>query len=273
MGFEITDKDFGRFSDLVYNRSGIRLHEGKRELLRSRLGKRLRATNSANFEEYLRFLTLEDDGSEMVRMLDAVTTNKTSFFREREHFDFLERELFPSCMDHERNKARVRLWSAGCSSGQEPYSMAISILEYFRASTTLDAKILATDISTDILEKARVGVYPEAQVQTLPVTWQRRYFQKGYGKQEGFYKIKDILKKLIVFSHHNLTRPFTMDHRFNAIFCRNTMIYFEKKSKNFLVNRLYDSLFEGGYLLIGHSESLAGMDHQFTYVAPSIYRK
>ncbi|MFP4474747.1 MAG: CheR family methyltransferase [Desulfatibacillaceae bacterium] len=273
MSINFSDRDFQRLSALVYAKSGIHLHEKKKELMRSRLGKRLRATGSRNFEEYYGYLIQYDDGRELVQMLDAITTNKTSFFREPSHFTFLHDNVFPVYQRSRRRPVKLRLWSAGCSSGEEPYSMAISILEYFRKPFPLDCRILATDISTAILERAREGIYQENKLGALPITVMRRYFKRGYGKREGFYQVKENLREMVTFGHLNLMESFEFKHPFDAIFCRNTMIYFDKDTQARLVKRFHHCLAPGGYLFIGHSESLAGLEQPFAYVQPSIYRK
>ena len=273
MGVELTDRDFRRFAGLVHSKSGIRLHAGKMELLRLRLGKRLRATGCNNFDEYYQYLTFEDDGAELISMVDAITTNKTSFFRERRHFDFLDQRIFPALAALERRRARLRVWSAGCSSGEEPYSIAMTVLEFFRKQLPQEILILATDISRNMLQLAQNGIFPAAQVKVLSITMQRRYFQKGYGLQEGFFRVKENLRNMVVFEHQNLMNPFSFDQPFDLILCRNVMIYFDKTDKNKLVERFYSCLDDGGYLLIGQSESLTGMDHRFAYVEPSIYQR
>jgi len=270
---ELSDNDYRRIAALVYAKSGIYLHEGKRNLVRSRLGKRLRAVGAKDYEAYYNYLKNSDDGTELVKMLDAITTNQTAFFRERHHFDFMEKSLFPKMEGTSEDKIRIRIWSAGCSTGEEPYSIAISILEYFLKDERLDAKILATDISAKVLEQARKGVYSADRLREMPVTTQRRYFQKGFGKQEGFFKVKEKIRQMVVFRNHSLMNRINFGRGLDAIFCRNVMIYFDKRTQNNLVSIFHESLRPGGYLFVGHSESLAGVTHSFEYVRPSIYLK
>ena len=273
MALELSDSEFKRISTLVYAKSGINLHQGKKELVKARLGKRLRATGCPSFEAYFDLLRDEQGGLELVRMLDALTTNKTSFFREKNHFDFLEQVVFPAILKRNRNKVKIRCWSAGCSSGEEPYSLAISISEFFRSVPELDAKILATDLSTVILAKAAKGVYAEAKVEGIPVTLLRRYFRKGFGKRDGYYQVKDNLKGMVTFRYHNLMEPASFLETFDLIMCRNVMIYFDKATQHNLVSGFYEHLGRGGYLFVGHAESLTGIEHSFTYVQPTLYRK
>ncbi|MBW1739584.1 MAG: protein-glutamate O-methyltransferase CheR [Deltaproteobacteria bacterium] len=272
---ELSDRDFRRFSDLVYKRCGINLHEGKKELVRARLGKRLRETGFKDFNAYYKFLTQKDNGHELVKMLDAISTNLTSFFREEKHFDFLNQVVFPSYVAGRNGKRlqRLRFWSAGCSSGEEPYSLAISLLEYFGDSPGFDIKILGTDISTKVLAQAKGGVYPAARLERMPSSVVRKYFQRGYGRQEGYFRVKLSVRAMVEFRRLNLIEPFPFKEAFNLILCRNVMIYFDKSTQQTLANKFYDALTEEGYLFIGHSETLTGINHQFKYIRPSVYQK
>ncbi|MCK5195090.1 MAG: protein-glutamate O-methyltransferase CheR, partial [Desulfobulbaceae bacterium] len=199
---ELSDRNFRRFSQLVYENCGINLHDGKKELVRARLGKRLRATGCKNFNTYFKLLNEDAKGWELVHMLDAISTNQTFFFREEKHFEFLKEKAFPSY------KAllpkRLRLWSAGCSSGEEPYSLALWLTEHFEQIDSFDVKIMATDISTKVLAKAERGVYPKKQLSKIPKHQLRKYFQRGVGRQEGFLRVKQPLKDMVEFQRHNL---------------------------------------------------------------------
>ncbi len=270
---ELSDRDFRRFSVLVYEKSGINLHEGKKELVQARLAKRLRKGNFKDFKNYYRFVAEDESGNELVRMLDAISTNQTSFFREKKHFDFLKETVFPSYVVEKRNSRKLRFWSAGCSSGEEPYSLAIWLLEYFNENLPFDVKILATDISTKVLALAQRGVYTSKRLANMPILFPGKYFQRGYGSQDGHVRVKQSLRELIEFKRFNLMAPFPFKEVFNVIFCRNVMIYFDKKTQQALVDKFYESLSHGGYLFVGHSESLTGIRRKFEYVMPSIYRK
>ncbi|NVM22079.1 MAG: protein-glutamate O-methyltransferase CheR [Desulfobacterales bacterium] len=272
---DLSDADFRRFSALVYEKCGICLHEGKKELVRARLGKRLRATGLENFKDYYKFLTKQDDGDELVQMLDAISTNVTSFFREQKHFDFLKETVFPS-YEAGRNGTRprrLRFWSAGCSTGEEPYSLAMWFQEYFGHKSGFDMRILATDISANVLARAQQGVYPAGRLKGVPQMLIRKYFQRGYGKQEGYFRVKESVRQFVDFRRFNLMEPFTFKDRFDLILCRNVMIYFDKGTQEMLVNKFHDCLENGGHLLIGGSESLTGSDHPFKYIRPSTYQK
>jgi chemotaxis protein methyltransferase CheR len=272
---ELSDIDFRRFSSLVYEKCGIHLRQGKKELVRARLGKRMREKGFDDFKAYYRFLTRDETGNELVKMLDAISTNLTNFFREQQHFDFLENDVFPNYVaDREAGRRRRRLfWSAGCSSGEEPYSLAMCLLEYFGDGVSRDMRVLATDISTKVLAQAKSGVYRAARLENVPKGILRKYFHRGYGKHEGYFRVKPLLKKAVQFRRVNLVEPFSFKRAFDLIFCRNVMIYFDRSTQGALVNKFYNALRGGGYLFVGHSETLTGIDHPFTYIRPSIYRK
>ena len=268
---ELSDRNFRRFSNLVYENCGINLHDGKKELVRARLGKRLRKTGCKDFNAYFELLNEDADKWELVHMLDAISTNQTFYFREEKHFEFLKETVFPSYTVSPLQP--LRFWSAGCSSGEEPYSLAIWLMEYFEETAPFDVKILATDISTKVLAAAERGVYPEKQLTKVPKHQLRKYFQRGFGRQEGYFRVKQQLKEMVEFKRHNLMDSFNFKNAFNLIFCRNVMIYFNNKTRQSLIDNFYDGLENGGYLLIGHAESLTGIKHRFRYVQPSVYQK
>ncbi|MBI4776596.1 MAG: protein-glutamate O-methyltransferase [Deltaproteobacteria bacterium] len=269
---EITDTEFKTFSDFVYSYCGINLHEGKKEMVRARVGKQMRLKGFGSFDDYFKFVLSDESGSEVVGLINAISTNLTSFYRESRHFDFLTHEVIPE-LNRSRVSRRIRAWSAGCSTGEEPYTLAMVFHEGLQAELLRDFKILATDISTRVLETAMRGVYPEERVQTIDPLLIHKYFQKGVSNQRGFYKAKDELQKLVHFARLNLMKPFPMKGPFDVIFCRNVMIYFDQPSREQLVSRFFDFLAAGGYFFVGHSESLTGVRHPFKYVGPSIYRK
>ena len=272
--YELHDADFEKISRFVYDLCGINLHDGKRELVKARLNKRLKEGNFPSFSEYLRHVTTQEGTEELTAMIDSLSTNLTSFFREESHFHAL-REIVAA-----RVKAglllpggvRLKLWSAGCSTGEEPYTMAMvlhSVLQGCRS----DVKILATDISTKVLKQAVAGVYQEKGIARIPQAMLRAYFQQGTGKWKGQYRAKDVLRQMIHFARFNLKDPISFNEGFDIIFCRNVMIYFDKETQRVLINRFYDCLKDGGYLFVGHSESLTGLAHRFRYIEPSVYRK
>ncbi|MDY0163668.1 protein-glutamate O-methyltransferase [Desulfobotulus sp.] len=273
--YDLSDKDFLLFSRLVYEKCGIHLHEGKKELVRSRLSKRLRELELPGFGPYLRLLAGPDAEDELVRMLDAISTNLTSFFREKRHFDFLESEALAGIRERMSKEGRqdLQVWSAGCSSGEEPYSLAICLSEALGVSSRVQIKILATDLSSRMLEAAQSAIYPHARVAGLSQDLVRRYFLKGKGRMQGRVRLRPEIRNLVTFRRFNLMEPFHSSLHFDVIFCRNVMIYFDKPTQEMLVGKFHKALRPGGYLFIGHSESLMGIEHGFRYVQPTIYLK
>jgi len=274
---ELSDRVYYRFVDLVYREAGISLGDAKRELVRSRLLKRLRALHLSSFDEYYERISKQDpDGEELVAMLDAISTNKTDFFRESQHFRFMAETVLPALTGRIANGGprRIRIWSAGCSSGEEPYTLAMVLRESITAGAGWDAKILATDISTKVLHVAYVGLYEESKVAPVPPKMRFANFTKEETDRGVFYRVKPELKKMVAFRRLNLaseTYPFT--GKFDVIFCRNVMIYFDRPTQESLVNRLHQYLHPGGYLFIGHSESLTWPKALFRFIQPTIYLK
>lgn len=285
--FILTDKEFELIRYLVYSECGIKLSNEKRELVKSRLTKRLRKYGFHTFKEYYEYVTVIDKtGNELVCLIDCISTNKTEFFREKAHFDFLYKEFLPKLIK-EKSKTRfykLRGWSAGCSTGEEPFSIAITVYNHLTPSIPLkaegrvgngwDVKILATDISTTVLEKAKQGMYEKEKLEGLPQEIIKTYFIRGRDADTTYYKVKEHLRKMVLFGRLNLMEehfPFT--GQFDFIFCRNVMIYFDKATQRELVSKFHKYLAPGGYLFIGHSESLTGVPNSFEYIRPTIYRK
>lgn len=268
---ELNDHEFERISKLIYDLCGIDLHEGKKELVKARLGKRLRSGNFNSFSEYYRFVTTEEGTDELVAMIDSISTNLTSFFREDKHFEKMKK-ICPVLLAGNTGPQKLTIWSAGCSTGEEPYSIAILVKEVL-GSTSSFARILATDISTKVLKTAMAGIYTEDRVAKIPPQLLKKYFLKGQGKWEGFYRVKDDLKQMVKFMRLNLKEDLSVRDRFDVIFCRNVMIYFDKTMQKALIDKFYDCLKEGGYFFIGHSESLTGLAHNFKYIEPSVYQR
>jgi chemotaxis protein methyltransferase CheR len=271
---ELTDSEFERISRFVYDQCGINLNEGKRELVKARLGKRIRHGQFQSFRDYYQHVIGDDTGREIVHLLDSISTNFTFFFREQKHFDYLRFEFLPELIDRKRGKdSSIRVWSAGCSSGEEPYSIAITILDAIESPRAREVVILATDISTKVLKTAEAGIFHEERIRSLPSPLVKKHFLKGDHRWKDYVKVKDRVKRSVQFKRLNLMDPFNFKEPFDCIFCRNVMIYFDKKTQADLVNRFYDRLGQGGVLFIGHSESLTGIPHSFHYVRPAIYRK
>jgi chemotaxis protein methyltransferase CheR len=270
-----TDRDFHIVSKLVYDLIGITLHEGKRELVQARLGKRVRSLKMGSFREYLDFVEKQDSQAELVSLLDAISTNLTSFWRESQHFTDLTERVLPRILSStpRGSQCRIRIWSAGCSTGEEPYGLAMIIANELGEKTRCDVKVLATDISTRVLEIARRGVYPEARMAQVPPALRNRYFEVVGKGDERVYQIRDEVRRMISFGRLNLMEQWPMKGPFDIIFCRNVMIYFDKPTQGKLVKRFYDLLEKNGVLYIGHSESLTGLEHPYRYKAATIYER
>ncbi|MBI2516388.1 MAG: protein-glutamate O-methyltransferase [Opitutae bacterium] len=269
------DSEFDFIRTLVYEHSRIHLGPDKRELVAARLGKRLRATQLTSIGEYCDLLKNRSDGQELAHLIDAISTNHTFFFRETPHFDFLRAHVMPEMIQRHRTERwpRFYAWSAACSTGEEPYSLAITLTECLQ-NTGWGWQIEATDISHRVLEKAGAAIYREDVVNRLPPACIKTYFQKGVGPQAGNYRVKPALRDHVSYHHLNLLEgepPFR--EPFQLIFCRNVMIYFDRATQEELVNKLARRLVPGGYLLVGHSESLTGIRHSLQLVRPAIYRR
>ncbi len=271
--YELKPLDFERISKLVYEHCGINLHDGKKELVKARLGKRLREGNFESFSDYHQFITSEAGTDELVAMIDSISTNLTYFFREESHFHRLRSILAGIGTDRDRSGSPklFRIWSAGCSTGEEPYSLAMTAKECLNGTDRV--KVLATDISTRVLKTAMNGIYAEEKIKNLPLPLMKKFFQIGSGRWAGSFRVKKDLRESVDFMRFNLMDQPPPDFSFDVIFCRNVMIYFDKRTQGVLVNRFYHCLQKGGYFFIGHSESLTGLNHAFKYIEPSVYRK
>ena len=265
---KLSSQQFDKISRLVYQVSGIDLHEGKEELVKARLIKRLRYLKIFGFDRYLKYLANDKNGNEVQAMVDVLTTNKTNFFRESEHLEYLRNEIIPGL-----GNDQIRLWSAGCSSGEEPYSIAITLCEAIPDIGKRDIKILATDISDRMMERARQGLYNEETLKGLPPQLKRKYFQKADSGISQRYRVVTQLQSMVCFAKLNLMEEWPMRGMFDVIFCRNVMIYFDKQTQEKLVKRFWSLLRAGGYLMVGHSESLTFMAHDYRYIKPAVYQK
>ncbi|MBF0634852.1 MAG: protein-glutamate O-methyltransferase [Nitrospinae bacterium] len=273
---DLTDREFQLFRSLIFEKSGITLNEGKKELVRTRLGSKIRKGGFGSFKDYYNHILDDRTGEELVTLLDAISTNLTSFFREINHFHYLRKNIIPEIMERKKNDSarEIRAWSAGCSSGEEPYSLAFTMADMLQNDRNWDVKLLATDISTKVLARAARGVYSEEQVKTVPKEMASKFFDRVVDDGDRLYKVRPEIKSLIQFKRFNLMTPtFPFRRGFDFIFCRNVMIYFDKPTQQTLINKYYGALSEGGYLMIGHSESLTGVQHRFKYMQPTIYRK
>ena len=257
--------------ELVYERSRIRLSRDKEALIRARLGKRMRALGIPTLIAYCDFLFSRDGADEVQNAIDALTTNFTQFLREKEHFDFTVEDGLPRLLA--KNQKRFAIWSAACSTGEEPFTIAFHLDEHFPLADGWDWRIRATDISTKALDKAMQGIYPEERLTGLPRPWLRKYFQRGNGRFEGQYRVKEYVKSRISFQQMNLLEASGDDGSFEVIFCRNVMIYFDRPTQQQVVTRLHQALVPGGYFFTGRSESLNGLALPLKCLRPSIYQK
>ncbi len=272
----LSDRLFQQFSSLVYEECGIHLHKGKKSLLEARLAKRLRATGLTSPKEYYDFIHSEEGQEERIQFFNAVSTNLTYFFREPKHFEFLEQKALPEIVQRNRKEgtSRIRIWSAGCSTGEEPYSIAMCVLENLDHAARWDFKILATDISTRVLQVAQNGVYEKSKIQNVPPALRSRYFLPyADGGRKGLYQVSKELKRVVTFRRLNLKDPYPFKGPFDVIFCRNVMIYFDKPTQEMLIQKMAHYLRPGGYLFVGHSESLTGLSHPLKYIKPAVYQK
>jgi len=272
---ELSDQYYERISQLIYEQCGINLHDGKKELVKARLGKRLREGNFQSFSEYYKFVTTREGTDELIAMIDSISTNLTYFFREESHFQRLQtivKSLLDNPAGQRRKNPGIRIWSAGCSTGEEPYSLGIAVKEALNGSPA-NVKIMATDISTRVLKIAVSGVYPLEKTKKISSPILRKYFQKGQGKWDGYVRVKQEINNMIDFSRFNLMETPYPSAKYDIIFCRNVMIYFDKQTQANVVKNFHNCLNISGYLFIGHSESLSGLEHEFKYIEPSVYRK
>ncbi len=268
---EITNDQFEEISALVKKLAGINLHDGKKELVKARLFKRMRQLRLRDFDQYLALIKNDETGCELVSMLDALSTNLTFFFREAGHFHYLKDEVLPPIIG--RGCRKLRIWSAGCSSGEEPYSIAMLLSEALPDIEKWDVRILATDLSTRVLDIANRGEYSQQRFKDTPKHLVSKYFDVAQAKPAKIYRVKPSIRQMIHFARLNLMGPWPMSGPFDVIFCRNVMIYFDKPTQNNLVNRYYDLLGDGGRLFLGHSESLTGTQHKFKYCQPATYMR
>jgi chemotaxis protein methyltransferase CheR len=268
----LSDTDFALFQGLVYREAGIHLASHKKALLVARLGRRLRELGLGSHRAYLR--RVGEDAAERVAMLDLLTTNETRFFREPHHFEFLERSLIPAWKAAAARGDRprdVRIWSAGCSTGEEPYSLAMCLLHHFPPLSGWSLHVHASDLSTRALDRAFTGIYPEDRVSGVPEAYLRRFMLRGTGPCAGRVRVAPGVRALVSFERLNLNDPFVAPGPFDAILCRNVLIYFDADSRRRAVERMAEHLAPGGHFFLGHSESLNGVTDALRHVAPNIY--
>lgn len=271
---EITPEEFNNISRLVYTRFGINLTEKKITLVKGRLNKIIKTKGYGTFQEYYDAVLADKSGQELLELVDRISTNHTYFYREGDHFSVLRSRILPELLQsgRMRDMSDLRLWCAGCASGEEAYTLAMELKEFSRERMQNPGRtILATDISLTALENAQRGEYPAERLRELSAEKRSRYFQLT---ESGTYKVKDELRSLILYKRLNLmSENYPFKNRFQIIFCRNVMIYFDKATKDRLVERMTDLLVPGGYLFIGHSESLGRELKELRYRQPALYQK
>lgn len=274
----LTQREFGLFRDLIYSEAGISMGDSKFQLVASRLAKRLRALNLSSYTRYYDYVMHEDrDGSERLRMINCLTTNKTDFFREDHHFEFLKKQVFPAIEERARKtgERKLRIWSAACSTGEEPYSIAMTVRQYFSSSAAgqWDIRILASDIDTDVLAHAQRGVYASDRIEEVPPELRRQWFSRVDRNSDEQYVVHDDLKSIITFRRINFVDSvWPVNTAFDVIFCRNVMIYFDESTQDRLLTRFHEKLKPEGYLIIGHSESILRLDHLYRSIGQTIYQ-
>ena len=264
----LTPQEFQQIAQLAHERYGLNIKEGKEELVAGRLLNIIRRLGFSSFNVYYKHVLSEKSGEAITEMIDALTTNHTGFLRERAHFDILQQ------LAKTASGPTLRVWSAACSTGEEPYTITLSLLDAWkdlRSAPTL--QLLATDISTRALRIAQRGVYPLDRARVFPEEWHSRYLLRGTGEWAEWVRMKPEVTRLVEFRRLNLVDPFSHPHPFHVIFCRNVMMYFDKNTQEGLVNRLADCLEPGGHLFVGHSESLTAIKHPLEYLSPAAYRK
>lgn len=269
--FEFTDAEFKRLREIVHARTGIALSEAKRELVYGRLARRLRKLKLASFAEYC-LLVEGGESAELQELTNAITTNLTSFFREGYHFEQLAQEALPQIESKRAATRRLRLWSAGCSTGEEPYSLSVVLREAAPRLAHWDVKLLATDIDSKVVATASEGVYAAERFKGVPNERVRNWFPQVPGRS-GFYGASDELKSLITFKQLNLLDPWPMKGPFDVIFCRNVVIYFDKATQRRLFDRMAELQEPGGWLFIGHSENLLNVTRRYKLVGRTVYRR
>lgn len=273
----LSNADFKRLQSYIYQELGIKISESKRTMLMGRLTKRLRALKLKTVAEYCDFLfTPEGQDLEQIHLFDVITTNKTDFFRESTHFDLLIGTLLPQWQDSLRDNRKFKIWSAGCSSGEEPYTMAMVLDDYAVKTTrrSFDYEIIATDISTKVLDHAKKAVYHSDRVEPVPAGIRRKCILRNKDSSNPLVRIVPELRRKVRFGRMNfMDSSFSLPDKMDVIFCRNVIIYFDKKTQESLVRKLCHNLQPGGYLFLGHSESLHGFDVPLEQVAPTVYRR
>jgi chemotaxis protein methyltransferase CheR len=271
----ISDREFSRYRKLIYGKAGICLSPTKKAFLEARLTRRVRELGMDSFHAYYQYVTQDQNGNELEQLLDRISTNETHFFREPRQFEFLEQQIFPDWQaqgDSGLRPRRIRVWSAGCSTGEEPYSLAMILLDHFPRGSGWEIEIIATDLSSRALKSAGKAVWAIAKAKEIRQSYLKRFMLKGTGSQQAYMKAGAEIQAIIRFQQLNLNDDhYSIPGPFDLIFCRNVLIYFDAASRARVVHRLVNCLVPGGFLLVGHAESLNGVSDCIRHVRPTIY--
>jgi chemotaxis protein methyltransferase CheR len=268
---QLSEADFAKLSKFIFTQYGIKMPPEKKIMLQSRLQKRLRALCIYSFKEYIDYVFGGNNNDEVIHMMDVVSTNKTDFYREPAHFEYLRNNLLPIIFESKRN---IKVWSAGCSSGPEVYTLAIELSEFAAKNPGFDFSILGTDISTLMLKKAYSGIYPEEMVEVIPLELKRKYLLKSKDKEKKLVRINEQLRRKAKFQRLNfMDEHYPVNEQYDIIFCRNVLIYFDRETQEKVINKLCNFLKTGGIFFLGHSESITNINVPLKQIKPTVYSK
>jgi chemotaxis protein methyltransferase CheR len=272
---ELSVEDFNKLSNFIYHESGIKMPPIKRVMLQSRLQKRLKELKMTSFNEYCNYVFSKDGlNNEIIHMLDVVSTNKTDFFREPVHFDYLTSNVLPEFVRNSKSVGNMKVWSAGCSSGEEPYTIAIVLFEFKEKYPNFDFSIFATDISTKILQKAIDAIYKEEHVAGIPMDIKRKYLLRSKNRENATVRVRPELRSKVRFDRLNfMQNAYSINESFDVVFCRNVLIYFDRETQEKVLNKICTKINSGGYFFLGHSESIMNMDLPLRQIKPTIFQK
>ncbi|HOP04206.1 MAG TPA: CheR family methyltransferase [Tenuifilaceae bacterium] len=272
---QLTQEEFDKLSRFIYKESGIKMPPVKRVMLQSRLQKRLRELNLTSFKDYCDYVFSKDGfNNEIIHMLDVVSTNKTDFFREPVHFDFLTSNVLPEFYSKTSGPKQIKVWSAGCSSGEEPYTIAIVLADFAEKNPAFDYSIIGTDISTQILQKAVDAIYKEDRVSIIPIETKRKYFLRSKDRTNPTVKVASHIRKKVRFGRLNfMDATYDVPETFDVVFCRNVLIYFDRETQERVIDKLCSKLRSGGYFFLGHSESIMNMNLPLRQIKPTIFQR
>jgi chemotaxis protein methyltransferase CheR len=273
--FKLTDEDFVRLSSFVYEELGIKMPYPKKIMLQGRLQKRVLDLKMSSFKEYLDFVfSKEGQEEEIIKMIDLITTNKTDFFRESTHFDYMTETVLPELISQKGARRVIRIWSAGCSSGEEPYTLAIVMKEFLESHPEFDFEIYATDISLRILQKAALAIYSEDRISMIPLSLKKKYFLKSKDPASKTVRLIPEIRSKVSFHRLNLMDPYYLvEKEFDIVFCRNVLIYFDRQTQQEVICKLAAKLKTDGFFFLGHSESITNMKVPLNQMKPTIFRK